>query len=117
SLVVVAVAPAIQLAITGAVDVYPFAVLGGLMALFVAARVTGLVGDLERTRREAEQSERRFRMIFERAPIGISVGREGIMNETNPALQRMLGYTAAEFAEMHYTEVTDPDDRWSEVQS
>jgi PAS domain S-box-containing protein len=117
SLVVVAVAPAIQLAITGAVDVYPFAVLGGLMALFVAARVTGLVGDLERTRREAEQSERRFRMIFERAPIGISVGREGIMNETNPALQRMLGYTAAEFAEMHYTDITDPDDRWSEVQS
>ena len=116
SLVVVPVAPAVQLALTGDVSVYPFAVIGGLMALFVAARVAGLVHDLEGTRREAEQSERRFRMIFERAPIGISVGREGIMSETNPALQRMLGYTGAEFARMHYTDVTDPDDGWSEMQ-
>jgi len=117
SLVVVAVAPAVQLALTGEVSVYPFAVIGGLMAVFVAARVAGVVRDLERTRREAEQSERRFRLVFERAPIGISVGRDGIMSETNPALQRMLGYSAEEFARMHYTDVTDPDDRWSEVQS
>ena len=116
SLVVVAVAPAVQLALTGEVSVYPFAVIGGLMALFVAARVAGVVYDLERTRREAEQSERRFRLVFERAPIGISVGRDGIMSETNPALQRMLGYTGPEFARMHYTDVTDPDDRWSQVQ-
>jgi PAS domain S-box-containing protein len=117
SLVVVAVAPAVQLALTGKVSVYPFAVIGGLMAVFVAARVAGVVRDLERTRGEAEQSERRFRLVFERAPIGISVGRDGIMSETNPALQRMLGYSAEEFARMHYTEVTDPDDRWSEVQN
>ena len=116
SLVVVAIAPAVQLALTGEVSVYPYAVIGGLMALFVAARVAGLVYDLERTRREAEQSERRFRLVFERAPIGISVGRDGVMSETNPALQRMLGYTAAELAQMHYTDVTDPDDRWSAVQ-
>lgn len=116
SIVVVAIAPAVEDALTGRVDVYPFAALGGLMALFVAARVTGLVRDLERTRREAEQSERRFRMIFERAPLGISVGRDGIMSETNPALQRMLGYTGAEFAKMHYTDVTEPDDRWRNVQ-
>jgi PAS domain S-box-containing protein len=116
SLVVLAVAPAVQLALTGKVSVYPYAVIGGLMVLFVAARVAGLVHDLERTRLEAEQSERRFRMIFERAPIGISVGRDGIMSETNPALQRMLGYTGAEFARMHYTEITDTDSRWSEVQ-
>ena len=50
-------------------------------------------------------------MIFERAPIGISVGRDGIMSETNPAFQRMLGYTGEELARMHYTEVTDADDR------
>jgi PAS domain S-box-containing protein len=116
SLVVVAIAPAVQLALTGEVSVYPFAVIGGLMALFVAARIAGVVYDLERTRRDAEQSERRFRLVFERAPIGISVGRHGIMSETNPALQRMLGYTAAELAQMHYTDVTDPDDRWSAEQ-
>jgi PAS domain S-box-containing protein len=31
--------------------------------------------------------------------------------ETNPALQRMLGYSGAELAQRHYSEVTHPDDR------
>ncbi len=70
-----------------------------------------LVWELERLRHKAEQSERKFRLVFERAPIGISVGRHGIMSETNPALQAMLGYTGDEFAQMHYTHVTHPDDR------
>jgi PAS domain S-box-containing protein len=70
-----------------------------------------LVWELERLRNKAEQSERKFRLVFERAPIGISIGRNGIMSETNPALQNMLGYTGAEFARMHYTDVTHPDDQ------
>ena len=70
-----------------------------------------LVWELERLRHKAEQSERKFRLVFERAPIGISIGSQGIMSETNPALQAMLGYTGAEFAQMHYTDVTHPDDR------
>jgi PAS domain S-box-containing protein len=82
-----------------------------LIAVGVVLRGGFLVRDLERLRRKAEQSERRFRMVFERAPIGISIGRNGIMSETNPALQRMLGYTSSEFAQMHYTDVTHPDDQ------
>jgi PAS domain S-box-containing protein len=70
-----------------------------------------LVRELERLRRTSEQSERKFRLVFERAPIGISIGTNGIMSETNPALQRMLGYTSSEFAKMHYTDVTHPDDQ------
>jgi PAS domain S-box-containing protein len=70
-----------------------------------------LVWELERLRHKAEQSERKFRLVFERAPIGISLGNNGIMSETNPALQRMLGYTGSEFAQMHYTDVTHPDDQ------
>jgi PAS domain S-box-containing protein len=70
-----------------------------------------LVWELERLRHTAEQSERKFRLVFERAPIGISLGNNGIMSETNPALQKMLGYTASEFALMHYTDVTHPDDQ------
>jgi PAS domain S-box-containing protein len=50
-------------------------------------------------------------MVFERAPIGISIGRDGLMSETNPALQRMLGYTHAEIAPLHYLDITHPDDR------
>jgi PAS domain S-box-containing protein len=82
-----------------------------LIAVGVVLRGGFLVRDLERLRRKAEQSERRFRMVFERAPIGISIGSKGMMSETNPALQRMLGYTGSEFAGMHYTDVTHPDDQ------
>ena len=82
-----------------------------VIAVGVFIRAGYLVRDLERLRRQAEQSERRFRLVFERAPIGISLGSDGIMSETNPALQRMLGYTGADFAGMHYTDVTHPDDR------
>jgi PAS domain S-box-containing protein len=90
--------------------------LGDEIAMFVIAvgvvlRGAFLARDLERLRRKAEQSERRFRMVFERAPIGISIGSGGMMSETNPALQRMLGYSGSEFARMHYTDVTHPDDQ------
>jgi PAS domain S-box-containing protein len=81
-----------------------------LIAAGVVLRGGFLVRDLERLRQKAERSERRFRMVFERAPIGISIGSDGIMSETNPALQKMLGYTGDEFARMHYTDVTHPDD-------
>jgi PAS domain S-box-containing protein len=86
--------------------------LAGSMVLVLAVLVRGVlfVRELDRARTRAEESERRFRMIFERAPIGISFGRAGIMSETNPALHNMLGYDAEEFAGMHFTEVTHPDD-------
>ncbi len=93
-----------------------FAGAGGLAALYVVARVLGLIHDLENTTETARTSERRFRLVFERAPIGISLGSDGIMSETNPALQQMLGYTAGEFARMHYTDVTHPDDRDAALQ-
>jgi len=76
-----------------------------------------LVWELERMRHKAEQSERKFRLVFERAPIGISIGREGVMSETNPALQEMLGFTGSEFRRMHYLDISHPDDRNSENQA
>ncbi|HUZ82826.1 MAG TPA: ATP-binding protein [Gaiellaceae bacterium] len=97
--------------VRGSVDVPVIAVGGSLLLAGMVARAVILVRELDELRQRAEESERRFRMIFERAPIGISVGRNGIMSETNPALQRMLGYTGDEFAQMHYTQVTRPDDR------
>ena len=87
-----------------------------VLVLLVVVRFVLIVRDLERLRRKAVASERKFRMVFERSPIGISVGRDGILSETNPALQRMLGYSAEEFAERHFTEITHPDDRDLEAQ-
>jgi PAS domain S-box-containing protein len=82
---------------------------GLVLVLLVLARLALLVRELDRQRRRAEESERKFRMVFERSPLGISIGRHGVMSETNPALQRMLGYSRDEFARMHYTQVTHPD--------
>jgi PAS domain S-box-containing protein len=87
-----------------------FALFAGLvLVVLVLARVALLVRDLDVERRRAEESERKFRMVFERSPLGISIGRNGRMSQTNPALQAMLGYSGDEFANMHYTQVTHPD--------
>jgi PAS domain S-box-containing protein len=109
SMVLLAIAALVQQAVRGSVDVAVFGAVGIAMAVLVTVRIVGLVRELEAMRVKAEESQRRFRMVFERAPIGISVGRHGIMSETNPAFQRMLGYTAEELGRMHYTEVTHPD--------
>jgi diguanylate cyclase (GGDEF)-like protein/PAS domain S-box-containing protein len=53
----------------------------------------------------------RFRTIFEGAAIGITrVDRDGHTLEANPALERMLGYSAAELASMPFQQITHPDD-------
>jgi PAS domain S-box-containing protein len=88
-----------------------------LIAVGVVLRGAFLVRDLERLRRKAEHSERRFRMVFERAPIGISIGKNGIMSETNPALQEMLGFSGSEFKGMHYLDITHADDQNLEQQA
>jgi len=98
------------------VDIEPVLIAVAVLLVLVILRFAAIVRELDRLRVRAESSERKFRMVFERAPIGISVGRDGIMSETNPAFQRMLGYTGAELARMHYTEVTEQDDRSLSVQ-
>ena len=104
-------AAGVERALEGEVHVYVYAVVGTIIAAGTALRVGLLVRTLERTRQAAQQSERKFRMVFERAPIGISIGRDGMMTETNPALQRILGYAPPEFASLHYLDITHPDDR------
>ena len=53
----------------------------------------------------------RFRTVFEGASVGIvRCDLEGHTLEANPALERMLGYTAAELATMRFSEFTHPDD-------
>jgi len=91
-------------------DLLLFAGAGILLAVLVVVRIAMLTADVEALRAEAEQSERKFRTVFESAPIGISLGNNGIMSETNPAFQRMLGYSGEELARMHFSEVTHAED-------
>lgn len=59
-----------------------------------------------------QESEARFRAIFERAAIGI--GLVNIQNnsvlQSNPALSHILGFSHHELAEMPFNEYTHPED-------
>jgi PAS domain S-box-containing protein len=57
------------------------------------------------------ENEARFRAIFESSAVGISrVDRDGRVVEVNPALERMLGYTAQELRGRRFAEISHPQD-------
>jgi PAS domain S-box-containing protein len=59
----------------------------------------------------ARESEGRWQAIFNNAGLGIAlVGNNGHPLNSNPALQRMLGYTEPELRRMSIAEFTHPDD-------
>lgn len=63
-------------------------------------------------RRAAEREpEKRFRAIFDWAAVGIAhVNLESKIVESNPALEKMLGYGRAELQNVPVTRITYPDD-------
>ena len=74
---------------------------------------TRAAAELERKQAEeaVRASENRWRTMFDNAAIGIAlVDAMGQPVHSNPALQRMLGYTAEELRRMSFVEFTHPDD-------
>lgn len=62
-------------------------------------------------RRMVRDGDRRFQTIFDAAPMGIvQCDMEGRVLETNPAVQRMLGYSREELRGMHFREFTHSED-------
>ena len=58
-----------------------------------------------------ERREAEFSVMFEAAAIGIAlVGRDGVPITTNPAFEKMLGYTGAELTRLNFAQFTHPDD-------
>jgi two-component system cell cycle sensor histidine kinase/response regulator CckA len=98
-------------AVEGRVDVEQLMIIGAAMIALVLIRIWQLLEHSDALRRRAEASEQRFRMVFDSAGHGISIGADGMMTETNAALREMLGYTGDELSQKHYTETTHPDDR------
>ena len=65
-----------------------------------------------RTSQALNQSEARFKAIFEEAGVGILIKNiSGKMLDCNPAFQLMLGYSAEEISRLNYLEITFPPDR------
>jgi PAS domain S-box-containing protein len=60
---------------------------------------------------ELADSETRFRLTFENAPVGIvNVATDGRWLRVNEAMCRILGYTADELVTKSFHDVTHPDD-------
>ena len=64
-----------------------------------------------------QESEERFRTIFEGTTAGIAiVGIEGRVLQTNPAICTLLGYDEEELKDLHFGDVTHPDDLSRELE-
>jgi len=65
----------------------------------------------ERSERAREAAEHRWRVTFERSPIGAAiVDTDGSILQVNDALIQMLGYSRAELLGRDFAFVTHPDD-------
>jgi PAS domain S-box-containing protein len=78
--------------------------------LFACLAVLHAHLQLRRARAEAARIAQRFRAVFDSATLGISIGVDGRMMQTNQALQEMLGYSGAELSRLHFAALTHPDD-------
>jgi PAS domain S-box-containing protein len=83
----------------------------GVLYFTLFGIVRGAAQTIERSEETLRKSEERFRAIHEGAAIGIAlINKEGRILESNPALQKMIGYTAEELRSMSLADFTHPDD-------
>jgi PAS domain S-box-containing protein len=70
----------------------------------------------EQTNAELRESEERFRLMFEEAPIGMAlVALDGHFVRVNAALCEIVGYSARELEQVKFQDITHPDDRRSDL--
>jgi PAS domain S-box-containing protein len=87
-----------------------------LQALLATVAVTMLILAATIAQRDMAEkalrvSEQRLRGIFESSAVGIAVAQaDGRIVDTNPAYQKMLGYSAQELRGKELIQITHPDD-------
>ena len=76
------------------------------------------IGDRLRVQRELQESEERFRGVFEQAPFGMCVaGLDGRFLQVNGAFCQLVGYSRQELIGKAWTNVLHPDDAARELRS
>lgn len=69
------------------------------------------IGERKQAEEALREVGRRYRTIFERAPVGIArINQEGRLIECNQGLQQMLGYSEEELSRMVFSQITYPED-------
>ena len=70
-----------------------------------------LLAARQQAEEESRASQARFRAVFDAAAIGIGIGDiEGRILDSNPALEAMFGYSAAEFRQLVVAQFMHPED-------
>jgi PAS domain S-box-containing protein len=65
----------------------------------------------KKARKALQESEGRFRAIYDRAAMGIGIANcDGRILDCNNAFQAMLGYSIDELRQKHFADITYPDD-------
>ena len=82
-----------------------------------SGKVVGIVGvvqditERKQGEEELKESEERFRILFESAPVGIVFASvEGRFIQVNRAFQEILGYPEEELRDKHFKNITHSDD-------
>ena len=69
------------------------------------------IGEHRRALTELRRSEEEFRVLFEHSPVGVAkASAEGRYTLVNPAMCRLMGYTAEELLRLTIADVTHPED-------
>ncbi|WP_295454864.1 PAS domain S-box protein [uncultured Thiodictyon sp.] len=77
----------------------------------LAAAFARMESALRQNFKDLEQSEARFRAVFEQAPLGIAIfGPDRRARFVNPALERLLGRDAASIKSLRFDDLTHHDD-------
>jgi diguanylate cyclase (GGDEF)-like protein/PAS domain S-box-containing protein len=72
---------------------------------------------LARVTTDLGRAERRFRLLFENAPIGMTLaGMDGHYLSANKPFYELVGYGEPELRELTFTDLTHPDDRLGDDQ-
>jgi PAS domain S-box-containing protein len=92
------------------------AVLIGAL-LILRRRAHRRAAALAEAQRVLQESEERFRRVFDEGPLGVAlVGKDHRFLKVNDALCRMVGYDHAELVGMSFVDITHPDDARADVE-